>query len=176
MAEQIKSVFELINLYGTPVIFTVIILFLAKMISASSGRWAEREHYYYTILKSLGSWKNSLADRLDYYLEPSSAYREEPTTASYIKMSALGSSSYEEIRSHIHIGRLFLNQHSLEAIEELISEYWHIKEFGAINTEDYLRQSIKIVDDTYNIILNSAKKDLAKSRYTELLKKALSKD
>lgn len=38
MAEQLESVFELINLYGTPVIFAVIILFLAKIISASSGR------------------------------------------------------------------------------------------------------------------------------------------
>lgn len=125
-------------------------------------------------MQSLGKWKDSLVDRLEYYIEPGSGYDDKHTeTENYKNKDILGADAYNEVRNHLHVARIFLNDKTIEKLESLLNEYYVISEHRAVTKEDYLRQSYKLVNETYSSILQSAKYDLKRSKYLEIIKKLL---
>lgn len=92
--ETILKYIETANKYGFPV--PLILLLVALGLWATfSASWSEREKYYYELLAALGKWKNSLNDRREFYMEPSSEYRDDTITAlpGYQKYQTKGNES-----------------------------------------------------------------------------------
>jgi hypothetical protein len=69
----------------------------------------------------------------------------------------------------MHFGRLFLSVAAAESIDELLSEEWHLSNFGSVCEKDYLESTLKIVTKTYELILKDARNDLKSSNTKELL-------
>lgn len=177
MIELIEKGVDLANHYGISLLLILAIVFALRIILSSPGRWTEREHYYYELLKNLGIWKNSLSDRLDYFQEPGSEHNESHTQTPYFQeRSSQANFALQSIREQINVSRIFLSKRSIQIIDELISEHWYIREHGAINTKDYLKSTYKVVDKAYQSILNDASKDLKQSRFLTVVRKTLSKD
>ncbi|WP_367866966.1 hypothetical protein [Pedobacter sp. WC2423] len=167
---------NLANRYGISLLLILSVLFTIRIVISSQARWSEREKFYYDILKNLGIWKDSLSDRLDYYQQPGSEYDTEHENKPYfLARSEQGRNAYQNIREQVNIGRIFLSDKSIADLEDLIGEYWVIREHRAVSTLDYLQLTSDIVRKTYSSILQDAKRDLNKSRYLELLKKVVAK-
>jgi hypothetical protein len=177
MIELFEKGIELANHYGISLLLILAIVFAVRVILSSPGKWTEREHYYYELLKNLGIWKNSLSDRLDYFQQPGSEYDESHTQSVYFQdRSTKASSALQSIREQINVSRIFLSKQSIQIVDELIREHWFITEHRAINISDYLSSTYEIVDNAYQLILADASKDLQRSRFLAVLKKVLSKD
>jgi len=177
MIELLEKGVELANRYGISLLLILAIMFGLRIILSSPGKWTEREHYYYELLKNLGIWKNSLSDRLDYFQQPGSEYGESHKHSAYFQdRSTKASSALQSIREQINVSRIFLSKQSIQIVDELIREHWFIEEHKAMNISDYLSSTYEIVDNAYQSILADASKDLQRSRFLEVVKKVLSKD
>jgi hypothetical protein len=172
--ETISKNIELANKYGFPVPLILVLIGLG-LWAAFQAKWTEREKYYYELLAALGKWKNSLADRLDYYMEPGSEYRDDAITVlpGFITLSAKGSEAAAVVRDQLPVARLFLDEKTVSMLDEMASEHWLISEMDAVCTQDYLEKTKKLVANTYVAVFTVAKKDLKRSRYLALAKKFL---
>jgi hypothetical protein len=176
MFEFIKENIEAANRLGLPIPLIILIFGLYLILSLRADRWTEREKYYYEIIKSLGIWKNSLADRLDYYQEPNSSYNDDHTNNTHFeRLSEKGSLALEALRDQFNVAKIFLSANSISAVEKMMSEHWYIKEHKAICKMDYLEASFKVSESAYESILKDAKCDLNKSRYAAILKNVFTK-
>lgn len=174
MIELFNQFRDLINQLGIISILIILLFFFYRVLSAASSKWSQREKTYYKILQSLGKWKDSLMDRLEYYIEPSSGYDDKHTeTENYKNKDIIGADAYNEVRDHLHVAPIFLSNKTIEKLENLLREYYVISEHRAVTKEDYLKQSYKLVNETYSSILQSAKYDLKRSKYLEIIKKLL---
>ena len=167
---------NLANRYGISLLLILSVFFIIRIVISSQARWSEREKFYYDILKNLGIWKDSLADRLDYYQHPGSEYdTEHENRPHFLARNEQARNAYQSIREQVNIGRIFLSDKSIADLEDLLGEYWVINEHKAISTLDHLQLTSEIVRKTYNSMLQDAKRDLNKSRYLELVKKFVAK-
>lgn len=177
MIELLEKGVELANHYGISVLLILTIIFLVRIILATQGKWSEREKYYFEILKNLGTWRDSLIDRMDYFQQPGSVYDERYSQSTYYKKKGeQAADALTAIREQINVARVFLSKKSIAILDELIKEHWYISEHGAINAKDYLDSTHDIVDKAYQAILTDASRDLNRSRYLNIVKQALSKE
>jgi hypothetical protein len=174
--EILKKIIELVTHYSAIGTLACSIFIVYKIAMASSSRWSEREQSYYVLLQNLGSWNNSLSDRLNYYIEPGSENKDDPNTVHFRESQMKGVVAYQNIRNQLDIGRIFLSNTATNAVEELLGNYWYIAEYGALCTADYLRQTKKEVQKAYDIILIEAKRDLTKNRRLKFVQKLVSKE
>jgi len=164
------QVLEWANTHGFPIPL-LILLIVVYVFERSRIHWDSRQTYYLDILKQLGTWKNSLSDRLGYYQEPGSEYRTEHLkTEHYKSLMEKSGNAFQNVRESLHISRLFLATSSLDALDRLISEHWVIAEHGAISDEDYVSSTYVEVEKAYEQLLKDARADLKKGRYAQLFK------
>jgi hypothetical protein len=173
--EMLKYI-ETANKYGFPVPLALLLIALGLWATFSAS-WTEREKYYYELLAALGKWKNSLADRLDYYVEPGSDYRDASITVmpGFQSLNAKGNEASAAVRDQLPVARLFLAEKTATILDEMLSDHWLISEMDAVCNQDYLEKNIKIVNSTYDAVFAAAKKDLKRSRYLALVNKFLPK-
>jgi len=176
MTDIINIVLDFINKYGTAGILGCVLYIVYKIITASSTKWSEREQSYYTLLQNLGTWNNSLADRLSYFQEPDSWYRDDPTTQSFLENRIKGEAAYQNIRDHLSISIIFLSDNAKNSLEDLLSKHWYIAEHDAICTADYLNKTSKLIQTTYDILLLEAKNDFSRNRKLKFMQKLLAKN
>lgn len=176
MTDIFQITLDQLNKYGTAGILGCLLYIIYKIITASSTKWSAREQSYLTLLQNLGTWNNSLSDRLSYYQEPGSWYRDDPNTASFKENCIKGEAAYQNIRDHLSISRIFLSDNAKNVLEELLSTHWYIAEHEAICTADYLNKTSRLVQTTYDILLVEAKSDFSRSRKLKFVQKLLEKN
>ena len=122
--------------------------------------WGFREKYYMGILEHLTILRNTLLDRSNYYLQPGSEHDDNHTdTEHFRELTLRGSESYRTVRELIGPASVFLSDKSRSALQELMSEHWHVAEFSSCKAE-YLDSTLKLVDVAYSAVLEEAKNDL----------------
>jgi len=138
-------------------------------------KWSARQSYYIDILKNLGIWKNSLGDRLDYYLEPGSMYHPDPKGEHFTGLATKGHGAYLAIKDKMPEARLFLSEASMKVLDHLVSEYWSITEIEVSSTAEYLERAFEEVKAAYEKLLAHAKNDLKRSQYLDIVQAFKSK-
>jgi hypothetical protein len=171
MLEIIHKVIGFINTYGLASVIILMIITLYKIYVSRINLWAKREEYYKIMLNNLGRWRQGLDIGLEYYMEPGSEYNDDDYRNSYNckKCNENSIPARQELKDNMHFGRLFLSVAATESIDELFSDEWHLSNFGAICEKDYLESTLKIVTNTYELILKDARNDLKRSHTRELL-------
>ena len=122
--------------------------------------WSFREKYYMGILEHLTILRNTLLDRSNYYRHPGSEHNNNHTdTEHFRELTLRGSESYRTVRELVGPASVFLSDKSRSALQELMSEHWHVAEFSSCKAE-YLDSTLKLVDVAYSAVLEEAKNDL----------------
>lgn len=170
MLEILNKVIGFINTYGLASIIILMIIALYKIYVSRINLWAKREGYYKIMLNNLGRWREGLSIGLEYFIEPGSEYSDDYRDSYNCKKCNESSiPARQELKDNMHFGRLFLSVAATESIDELFSEEWHLSNFGSVCEKDYLESTLKIVANTYELILKDARNDLKKSHTRELL-------
>ncbi|WP_291143397.1 hypothetical protein [Flavobacterium sp. UBA7680] len=170
MLEILNKAIGFINTYGLASVIILMIIALYKIYVSRINLWAKREEYYKIMLNNLGRWSEGLSIGLEYFIEPGSEYSNDYRDSYNCKKCNENSiPARQELKDNMHFGRLFLSVAATESIDELLSEEWHLSNFGSICEKDYLESTLKIVTKTYELILKDARNDLKKSHTRELI-------
>jgi len=170
MLEILNKVIGFINTYGLASIIILMIIALYKIYVSRINLWVKREEYYKIMLNNLGRWREGLSIGLEYFIEPGSEYSDDYRDSYNCKKCNESSiPARQELKDNMHFGRLFLSVAATESIDELLSEEWHLSNFGSVCEKDYLESTLKIVTKTYELILKDARNDLKRSDTKELL-------
>lgn len=156
------------NGFPIPVIFLICALFL---FGRSQMNWITREKYYCDVLLNLGVWRYTLLDRLDYYQEPGSEFRDAEISKNkrFVTLEVRGRDAREAIRDLKNVSAIYLSDGSNEALNDLIARHWVIIEHEALNQEEYLNKTYNIVNSTYEVILKAARRDLKKNNFSKMM-------
>jgi len=126
----------------------------------SQQQWKLREQYYVELVDNLFKLKLTLDERSNYFLEPGSEHSQEHTqTPHFNEQSRLGAEAFRRVQQLTGHAALFLSPRTLEAVEELAREQWHVDNFS-ICTADFLESSATLVTTAYTRVLEEAKGDL----------------
>ena len=156
--EDFKSILEQVK--KTTTITENIKKDLAEISWINQQKWFLKEKYYSKLLESLYLLKKSLNERLDFYNLPGS---EHDSTISedkfFILQREIGREAIDKIFLLHGPAEIVLSEKAIKALEKFYKESWLANEH-AFNNEDYLRDMLDTVCNTYDLILNEARLEL----------------
>ncbi len=134
---------------------------LAKGTWLHQQRWNLKEKYYSGLLNALFILKQSLIDRLDYYIEPGSEYKDNEISKSdqFKALGELGYTAVKKIKELHSPAEIVISDRAIEALEMFYNEKWEASEFSACNN-DYLKDMYQSVKKVHKIMLEEARLEL----------------
>jgi hypothetical protein len=127
----------------------------------SQQQWAAREQYYTSLLTQLHHFRVALDDLLDYYMEPGTEHMPDSERGGHFHaLREAAASALDEVRKLQGPAAVFLSGSALDSLNELTTEHWHLANFGAICTADYVTGADKLVKAAYAQVLGEAKTHL----------------
>ncbi len=157
------------NGYGIPIpVIAAAVIFYVFL--RRGMKWSSRQSYYIDMLKQLGIWEDTLADRLDYCREPDSPYQADPDNEHFRGLVSKGYKAFTAFKELLPMARIFLSVESMRDLDHLISEHWSIKEFETASEADYLQRTSEEVKAAYAKLLGHAKADFKRSQYLQVVR------
>ena len=125
-------------------------------------QWAAREQYYVKLLTHLYHFKLALEDLSEYFMEPGSGHLHDSERGERFKdLMSVASSSYSETKRMIGSAAVYLSPKAALSLDTLFKEHWHLANFDAMCSSDYVEGAQTLAAVAYTQILNEAKEQLS---------------
>ena len=137
---------------------------LSTSVWRAQQHWSMREKYYTTLLEHLKILELSLQDRAELFEPPGTPYNPDFVESDYFTaLTNKGSEAYQRIRELIGPGAIFLSSQTIQALETLVRDHWHVAE-DAAHLKEYLDEACGLVSVALKAVLDEARADLDEKR------------
>lgn len=127
----------------------------------SQQQWAAREQYYSRILPHLQHFRLALDSLSEYCMRPGSEQSPDSEIGGrFNRLFSDALASFAEVRKLVGPAALFLLSPAVAALEKLSVEHWHLANFDAVCTADYVARATKLSAEAYNQVLKEARLQL----------------
>lgn len=123
--------------------------------------WHLKEKYYSGLLDALYRLKQSVAARLDHYMEPGSEYRDQEVGQSehFKRQLVLSGNAFDDLHRLHGPAEMVLSVRAVAVLEKFYGAEWNAENFSVCNKE-YLDEVYEAVKEAHRVVLEEARAEL----------------
>ena len=127
--------------------------YLSRETWREQRHWSALEQYYSDLLTHLHAFELALSELGDHYMEPGSEHTPDSRQGEHFhRLFAASNQSYREVQKLVGPAALYLSAATVNALDELASEHWHLTQFSDC-TADYVANAQALASAAYKRVL-----------------------
>ncbi|MGY8624407.1 hypothetical protein [Chromobacterium violaceum] len=128
-------------------------------------QWSIREKSYSDLLSELWKFRTALVEQDTFFMHPYNPhdrqFMESVENNDYFRrMGKQAADSSQVLCELIGPAAIFLSEKTIKILRDLEKDHFHIATFDSSHTGEYIKSTLKIVDEAYQAVLAEARSEL----------------